>query len=120
MTAGHRLPSKKRVCAASSRSMSRTGKPWVKFEQPFARRIFLASQPSGPDLAENAQKRFIRGKPPASGLMRCKDREQRMGNMRTAAGRPIEACLLDLFRHLGIEQAHIAAGGPHRLWIGIA
>jgi hypothetical protein len=32
--------------------------------------------------------------------------------MRTAAGRPIEACLLDLFRHLGIEQAHIAAGGP--------
>ena len=30
--------------------------------------------------------------------------------MRTAVGRPIEACLLDLFRHLGIEQAHIAAG----------
>jgi len=42
--------------------------------------------------------------------------------MRTAAGRPIEACLLDLFRHLGIEQAHIAAGGPPPLmdWHSLA
>jgi SAM-dependent methyltransferase len=38
------------------------------------------------------------------------------------AGRPIEACLLDLFRHLGIEQAHIAAGGPPPLmdWHSLA
>ena len=89
--------------------MSRTGKHWVKFRQRLARKIFLINQPLSPDLAENANKRFIRGKPSASGLMRrCKDRAK--GNMRTAAGRPIEACLLDLFRHLGIEQAHIAAG----------
>jgi pimeloyl-ACP methyl ester carboxylesterase len=42
--------------------------------------------------------------------------------MRTAAGRPIEACLLDLFRHLGVEQAHIAAGGPPPLmdWHSLA
>src|SRR6516225_11375904 len=110
MIAGHRLPKKKRVCAASSRSVSRTGKRWVKFGQQFARKIFLASQPLGPDLAENAQKRFIRGKPSASGLMRCKRLRTAKGNMRTAVGRPIEACLLDLYRHLGIEQAHIAAG----------
>lgn len=32
--------------------------------------------------------------------------------MRTEAARPIEDCLLELFRHLGIERAHIAAGGP--------
>src|SRR6266446_525618 len=55
MTAGHRLPSKKRVCAASSRSVSRTGKRRVKFGQQFARKIFLASQPLGPDLAENGR-----------------------------------------------------------------
>ena len=42
--------------------------------------------------------------------------------MRTAAARPIEDCLLDLFRHLGIEQAHIAAGGPPPLrdWQNLA
>jgi hypothetical protein len=40
--------------------------------------------------------------------------------MRTAAARPIEACLLDLLQHFGIERAHIAAGGPLRLKIGIA
>ena len=42
--------------------------------------------------------------------------------MRTVAGRPIEACLLDLFRHLGIEQADIAAGGPPPLmdWHSLA
>jgi SAM-dependent methyltransferase len=36
--------------------------------------------------------------------------------------RPIEACLLDLFRHLGIERAHIAAGGPPPLldWYNLA
>jgi hypothetical protein len=36
--------------------------------------------------------------------------------------RPIEACLLDLFQHLGIEQAHIAAGGPPPLkdWHSLA
>ncbi len=28
----------------------------------------------------------------------------------TAAARPVEACLVDLFGHLGIEKAHIAAG----------
>ena len=32
--------------------------------------------------------------------------------MKTAAARSIEECLLDLFRRLDIEQAHIAAGGP--------
>jgi hypothetical protein len=33
--------------------------------------------------------------------------------MTTDGNRPIEACLIDLFRHLGIERAHIAAGeGP--------
>lgn len=32
--------------------------------------------------------------------------------METTTTRPIEDCLLDLFRHLGIERAHIAAGGP--------
>ena len=30
--------------------------------------------------------------------------------MTTEGNRPIEACLIDLFRHLGIERAHIAAG----------
>ena len=30
--------------------------------------------------------------------------------MTTAAVRPVEECLVDLFRHLGIEKAHIAAG----------
>ena len=42
--------------------------------------------------------------------------------MRTAAARPIEDCLLDLFRHLGIEQAHIVAGGPPPLkdWQNLA
>jgi hypothetical protein len=36
--------------------------------------------------------------------------------------RPIEARLLDLFRHLGIERAHIAAGGPPPLldWYNLA
>ena len=36
--------------------------------------------------------------------------------------RPIEACLLDLFQHLGIERAHIAAGGPPPLfdWYNLA
>ena len=32
--------------------------------------------------------------------------------MRAAVGRPIEDCMLDLFRDLGIERAHIVAGGP--------
>src|SRR6202035_5959189 len=43
-------------------------------------------------------------------------------NMRTAAGRPIEACLLDLLHHFGIERAHIAAGGPPPLkdWHNLA
>ncbi len=38
------------------------------------------------------------------------------------AARPIEACLLDLFRHLGIERAHVAAGGPPSLldWYNLA
>jgi hypothetical protein len=42
--------------------------------------------------------------------------------MRTAAARPIEACLLDLFQHFGIERAHIAAGGPPPLkdWHSLA
>jgi SAM-dependent methyltransferase len=42
--------------------------------------------------------------------------------MRTAAALPIEACLLDLFRHLRIERAHIAAGGPPPLkdWHSLA
>ena len=42
--------------------------------------------------------------------------------MRTAAARPIEDCLLDLFRHLGIERAHIVAGGPPPLrdWQNLA
>ena len=42
--------------------------------------------------------------------------------MNTAAARSIEACLLDLFRHLGIERAHIAAGGPPPLrdWHNLA
>ena len=42
--------------------------------------------------------------------------------MRAAAVRPIEACLLDLFQHLGIERAHIAAGGspPLRDWHSLA
>jgi SAM-dependent methyltransferase len=42
--------------------------------------------------------------------------------MRTATARPVEDRLLDLFRHLGIEQAHIAAGGPPPLfdWYGLA
>jgi pimeloyl-ACP methyl ester carboxylesterase len=36
--------------------------------------------------------------------------------------RPVEDCLLDLFQHLGIGQAHIAAGGPPPLtdWLGLA
>lgn len=36
--------------------------------------------------------------------------------------RPIEARLLDLFQHLGIERAHIAAGGPPPLfdWYNLA
>jgi ubiquinone/menaquinone biosynthesis C-methylase UbiE len=39
-----------------------------------------------------------------------------------ATARPVEARLLDLFRHLGIERAHIAAGGPPVLtdWHGLA
>src|SRR4029077_20938976 len=43
-------------------------------------------------------------------------------NMRTAAARPIEACLLDLLQHFGIERAHIAAGGPPPLkdWHSLA
>ena len=36
--------------------------------------------------------------------------EFREGRMTTDGNRPIEACLIDLFRHLGIERAHIAAG----------
>src|SRR5271169_5174485 len=38
------------------------------------------------------------------------------------AARPVEACLLDLFQHLGIERAHIAAGGPPPLldWYNLA
>ena len=42
--------------------------------------------------------------------------------MRTAAARPIEACLLDLLQHFGIERAHIAAGGPPPLkdWHSLA
>ena len=42
--------------------------------------------------------------------------------MRTAATRPIEACLLDLLQHFGIERAHIAAGGPPPLkdWHSLA
>src|ERR1700726_4896539 len=43
-------------------------------------------------------------------------------NMRTAAARPIEACLLDLVQHFGIERAHIAPGGPPPLkdWHSLA
>jgi len=42
--------------------------------------------------------------------------------MTAAANRGVEANLLDLFRTLGIEQAHIAAGGPPVLtdWHGLA
>jgi hypothetical protein len=42
--------------------------------------------------------------------------------MRTAAARPIEACLLDLLQHFGIGRAHIAAGGPPPLkdWHSLA
>jgi SAM-dependent methyltransferase len=42
--------------------------------------------------------------------------------MRTAAARPIEAYLLDLLQHFGIERAHIAAGGPPPLkdWHSLA
>ena len=42
--------------------------------------------------------------------------------MRTAAARPIEACLLDLLQHFSIERAHIAAGGPPALkdWHSLA
>ena len=42
--------------------------------------------------------------------------------MNTPAPRHIEACLLDLFQHLGIERAHIAAGGPPLLrdWHNLA
>ena len=41
--------------------------------------------------------------------------------MTTAAARPVEACLIDLFQHLGVDADHIAAG---RLgvtdWAGLA
>jgi SAM-dependent methyltransferase len=42
--------------------------------------------------------------------------------MTTAAGREVEANLLELFHHLGIEQVHVAAGGPPVLtdWHGLA
>jgi len=42
--------------------------------------------------------------------------------MTTAAGRGVEANLLELFHHLGIEQVHVAAGGPPVLtdWHGLA
>ena len=42
--------------------------------------------------------------------------------MNTPAPRHIEACLLDLFQHLGIERAHIVAGGPPPLrdWHNLA
>jgi SAM-dependent methyltransferase len=42
--------------------------------------------------------------------------------MTTAPAREVEANLLDLFRTLGIGQAHIAAGGPPVLtdWLGLA
>src|ERR1700730_4692968 len=43
-------------------------------------------------------------------------------NMRTAAARPIEACLLDFLQHFRIQRAHIAAGGPPPLkdWHSLA
>jgi SAM-dependent methyltransferase len=38
-----------------------------------------------------------------------------------AAARPVEACLIDLFQHLGITEAHIAAGQMVRNdWYGLA
>ena len=41
--------------------------------------------------------------------------------MTTDGNRPIEACLIDLFRHLGIERAHIAAGQQSGGdWLGLA
>ena len=42
--------------------------------------------------------------------------------MTTKPARGVEANLLDLFQTLGIEQAHIAAGGPPALtdWHGLA
>src|SRR5271169_740532 len=42
--------------------------------------------------------------------------------MKTTAAHPIETCLLDLFQHLGIERAHIVAGGPPPLrdWHNLA
>jgi pimeloyl-ACP methyl ester carboxylesterase len=42
--------------------------------------------------------------------------------MRTRLARPIEACLLDLLQHFGIERAHFAAGGPPPLkdWQNLA
>ena len=42
--------------------------------------------------------------------------------MTTAAARGVELNLLDLLRHLGVERAHIAAGGPPVLtdWHGLA
>jgi len=39
----------------------------------------------------------------------------------TAATRPVETCLVELFQHLGIERAHIAAGQMVRNdWYGLA
>jgi pimeloyl-ACP methyl ester carboxylesterase len=39
----------------------------------------------------------------------------------TAATRPVEACLVELFQHLGIERAHIVAGRMVRSdWHGLA
>jgi SAM-dependent methyltransferase len=54
--------------------------------------------------------------------MHRNDRITAESNMKTTAARSIEACLLDLFRHLGIERAHIAAGGPPPLkdWHSLA
>ena len=41
--------------------------------------------------------------------------------MRTDGNRPVEACLIDLFRHLGIERAHIVAGQRSEGdWTGMA
>jgi len=43
------------------------------------------------------------------------------GRMRTDWNRPVEACLIDMFRHLGIERAHIAAGQRSEGdWTGLA
>ena len=41
--------------------------------------------------------------------------------MTTDGNRPIEACLIDVFRHLGIERVHIAAGQQGGGdWLGLA